>query len=109
MEFISLGTRGTLYFRAWSSPGSEMRYTRLLPVLIAVAVLAPFAVADQQLLTWNGGTGSWANSSGWTPAIVPNNNGTSTYAVTIDGGNAAQSTVSLGDTSTRPAYTIDAL
>jgi|HubBroStandDraft_2_1064218.scaffolds.fasta_scaffold05920_6 hypothetical protein len=32
---------------------------------------------------WNGGTGTWSASSGWSPSEVPNNSGSSTFNVNI--------------------------
>lgn len=32
---------------------------------------------------WNGGTGTWSASSGWSPSEVPNNSGSSTFSVNI--------------------------
>ena len=35
---------------------------------------------------WKGGTGNWGTSGNWTPAVVPNNSGSTTYAVTTGSG-----------------------
>ncbi len=65
-------------------------------VLAAVVILAFWACdlqAAQIASTWVGGAQGewggarqWGDASNWDPAIVPDNNATDTFAVTIDGG-----------------------
>lgn len=60
-------------------------------VLALVAVVLAFGVCNLQAAqiasTWVGGSkGEWGDASNWSPAIVPDNNPTNTFAVTINGG-----------------------
>jgi hypothetical protein len=68
-----------------------------------------FAQGAQQTAVWNGGSGTWTNTSMWSGGTVPNNTGTTTYAVLIDNGKPGASTVSFFSASgTVDALTIDA-
>lgn len=65
------------------------RWVMFRKVLALVAVVLAFGVCDLQAAqinsTWVGGvTGSWGQASNWSPAIVPDNGGGNTFAVTID-------------------------
>jgi hypothetical protein len=60
--------------------------------LIAALAVALFAAAPagaiegeppQVVVTWIGGEGSWHDPANWSPAVVPNNTETETYAVEI--------------------------
>jgi len=60
-------------------------------VLALVAVVLAFGVCDLQAAqinsTWVGGeSGMWETASNWNPAIVPDNDETNTFNVTIDSG-----------------------
>jgi len=61
---------------------------RIVLLLFFLLLAAGRASANQVVINWNGGTGNWSNASQWTPAIVPNNAGGTTYSVTIDGTSA---------------------
>ncbi len=67
------------------------RWVMFRKVLALVAVVLAFGVCDLQAAqinsTWVGGSqGEWGQASNWDPAIVPDNNPTNTFAVTIDAG-----------------------
>ncbi len=53
--------------------------------LLVMSIGATRSYADT-ISTWNGGTGNWSTAGNWTPAAVPNNSGSSAYAVTINSG-----------------------
>jgi hypothetical protein len=60
-------------------------------MLILTAIILVFAAsnlqAEQIHSTWVGGArGEWENPINWSPPIVPDNNATNTFAVTIDAG-----------------------
>lgn len=62
-------------------------------LLVLTAIIFSVVVCDLQAAqinsSWVGGfpeDASWEQSSNWDPAIVPDNNVTNTFAVTIDGG-----------------------
>jgi hypothetical protein len=61
---------------------------RITLLLLFLLLAAGPAGANQIAITWNGGTGNWSNAAQWTPAVVPNNAGGTTYSVTIDGTSA---------------------
>ncbi len=61
----------------------------LVLMLIVFAVVVGDLQAIQINSTWIGGSEedtSWERSSNWDPNIVPDNNATNTFAVTIDAG-----------------------
>ena len=68
-------------------------------ILVALAMAEP-ANAAQLAAGWTGGTGSWTDPTKWTTGAVPNNTGGTTYAVSIDNGNAAASKVTLSSATT---------
>jgi len=61
-------------------------------VLILTAIVLVFAASNLQAaqipVSWDGGGdgSSWNNANNWDPNIVPDNNATNTYAVTINAG-----------------------
>ena len=64
------------------------RWIMLRKVLALVAVVLAFGVCDLQAAqinsTWvSGAGGSWEQAANWSPAIVPHNDGTNTFNVTI--------------------------
>jgi len=61
-----------------------MKRTFLSATAILITLSSPLFAA-QINSTWVGGYGDWASASMWNPAIVPNNNGSQTFAVTING------------------------
>jgi hypothetical protein len=61
--------------------------------VFSAVLFAGIARADQQTVAWLGGVGSWNNAAMWSGGVVPNNSGTTTYNVLIDGGRAGASTV----------------
>ncbi len=62
-----------------------------------------------QEVTWNGGAGAWFTSSNWTPAVVPDNGGGTTYRVFIDGGlDGTASDVDLDASAAIDRITLDA-
>lgn len=64
------------------------RWVMFRKVLALVAVVLAFGVCDLQAAqinsTWVGGAGgSWEEAANWSPAIIPHNDGTNTFNVTI--------------------------
>ncbi len=57
--------------------------------------------------TWLGGDGNWNNNAKWSSGAAPNNSGGNNWAVKIDDGNAASSTVT--QTTASITVTIDKL
>ncbi len=70
--------------------------------LALLALLAPAMHADT-LSTWNGSAGNWSDPTHWTPAQVPNNNGSQSYSVTVPTGDA----ISLDTNPTVNALTLN--
>ena len=68
----------------------ELAAAGLAVLLFAVPPGAGEALAADA--TWNGGTGDWDTAANWTPAVVPNNGGT-TFNVLIDGGKTGTDSV----------------
>jgi hypothetical protein len=60
--------------------------TYFLMVTVAILLVSPI-IAAQIPVSWDGGGdgSSWEDPLNWNPDIVPDNNGTQTFAVTIDG------------------------
>ncbi|HUO07212.1 MAG TPA: hypothetical protein VM008_02685 [Phycisphaerae bacterium] len=66
---------------------AETNATDHLPVVADYTLVGLTPVA--QAVAWiSGRTGTWSTSSNWNPATIPNNGGTLSYAVTINGGTA---------------------
>jgi hypothetical protein len=90
----------------------RFRLPRASVALLAAAVggwTADRSLGGQQSATWNaatgvGGNGDWGMATYWEADVVPDNNGSTTYVVNVDGGKAATSAVTVSQ-----AYTIDAL
>lgn len=64
-----------------------------LSLFVLAAMMAPSVCAQQVPVSWIGGPGSsnlpnWQVPAHWNPAVVPNNNGTATYSVSITSANA---------------------
>ena len=57
----------------------------LIVVVIVLTSVVCSVQAAQVNSTWVGGYGDWGSATMWNPVIVPNNNGSQTFAVTIDG------------------------
>jgi len=85
-------------------------------ILIAAMTLSGFiaglernALAAPIGSTWNGGIGNWNNASNWdTDPLIPNNGGSNTFNVFIDGSKTGTtSDVSLDMTATIDNLTID--
>ncbi len=94
-----------------SSPSQvrSNRSRRALAAAIAanscLLAVDPPTHADVVTATWNGGGGSWSQAELWSSAVVPGNNGTSTFRVFIDGGRTSIASVVTFDVSA----TIDTL
>ncbi len=54
--------------------------------IVLLTLLASAAPADVINSNWVGTDGYWNNPANWDPPIVPDNNATNTFSVTIDGG-----------------------
>lgn len=79
-------------------------FKKVLILTAIVLVLSPCQIQAAQIsVTWDGGGDglSWADANNWKPNIVPDNNTATTFAVTVDAGQA-----SIGLTQNR---TIDQL
>jgi hypothetical protein len=58
--------------------------SRILFLLLLYCSPALLPVQAQQVaVSWNGGTGNWSTPINWSPVVVPNNDGTTTYSVGI--------------------------
>ncbi len=60
--------------------------------LLSLGFFAVSTAAADTISTWNGGSGNWSNAAQWNPAIVPNNNGSQAYDVSISNGTASLDT-----------------
>ncbi len=59
---------------------------KMLLLSVSISILLVCSLSAEQISsTWVGGWGDWDITSNWSPAIVPNNGGSQTFAVTIDG------------------------
>lgn len=56
--------------------------------------------ADVIYSTWIGEDGDWGTASNWDPAIVPDNNGSQSFVVTIDGGSGDKKQIGLSQSRT---------
>ena len=54
-------------------------------VLLAMALSASQLFADSVPVVWVDASGNWSTASKWSPAVVPNNGGGTTYTVTATG------------------------
>ena len=63
--------------------------------VLATSICALVPAASAATATWNGGTNIWESAGNWTPGIIPNNTGLTTYDVFIDGGKAVNSFVTM--------------
>lgn len=77
--------------------GVKQMRCRLLIVTVSIFILFIPGFLQAVLVdsTWNGGEGTWFSTRNWTPPGAPNNSDDDTFAVHIDGGNSAISTVTL--------------
>ena len=75
-------------------------------VALAVSTVEGFATPID--VDWNGGTGNWNAAANWTPAVVPNNSGPTTYRARIDNGKTTTtSTVALDTNATVDGLVVD--
>jgi hypothetical protein len=75
------------------------KYNIFQSLMLAVLCFYPMlAIGQQTNSTWNGGTGSWSNASGWNPSLVPNNSASATFSVNIIAPNSNVSLDVLGAT-----------
>ncbi|MBN1491783.1 MAG: hypothetical protein JXA69_17855, partial [Phycisphaerae bacterium] len=82
-----------------------MRKNLTLAVALMVCALTTGSLFGAEVdATWIGGTGNWGEAADWDIGVVPSN-GTDTYSVFIDGGDAASASVVTLDLSA----TIDTL
>jgi len=56
--------------------------------------------ADVIYSIWIGEDGEWASAGNWEPSIVPDNNGSQSFAVTIDGGSGEKKQVGIQQSRT---------
>jgi len=75
--------------------------------LLFVTTFTSVATAANLNATWNGGSGAWSITAKWSGGVVPNNAGTDSFSVFIDGGKATASVVTLDVSSTVTNLTID--
>lgn len=87
--------------------------TPALPVpkvlLFAALVLARPGLGAEIDATWNGGDGNWGVAAHWSGGLVPNNSGSNSFHVAIDGNPPVASTVAFElSTATISSLAIDA-
>jgi len=79
--------------------------------LVFTAIVTIFSISSYAATinsTWVGGEqGMWETASNWNPAIVPNNNGTDTFNVTIAAVITGDNERSIGLTQSHPINCID--
>jgi len=76
---------------------SSKRY-QIVCLLVGFASFATGLNADQVAVSWVGIAGNWSDASDWKPAVVPNNSGGTSYAVTVNG---------IGMFPTNPSVNVD--
>ncbi len=65
----------------------KKKMTFLHSIILGLFLLVCSVHAQNTQSTWIGGTtGNWNTGTNWNPGVVPNNNGTNTYDVTINSG-----------------------
>lgn len=82
-------------------------WANLFSLALVLVFLVSTVVAGEINSTWNGGEGYWNTVANWNPLGVPNNGGSNTYNVFIDGGSGVNSAVSLNTNATIDNLTID--
>ena len=61
-------------------------FKKAIVLTVIVTILPISSYADTISSTWAGGEfGLWGEAENWDPVIVPDNNATNTFNVTIDG------------------------
>src|SRR5262245_15155273 len=83
------------------------RQHRLLPALAFLILTVPARSEAQLTATWNGGVGSWSDPGAWSVGAVPNNAGSLTFDVLIDGQQSVESDVTLDLDATIDGLDID--
>ncbi|MGE9295705.1 MAG: hypothetical protein ACQKBV_05400, partial [Puniceicoccales bacterium] len=75
---------------------------RIIALTTALALLTGEASAQAVFVNWNNpGDGNWSAPANWNPQVVPDNNGTTTYNVTINSSSPlAPTTVTLDQQAT---------
>jgi len=90
-----------------------MNRTRRRASIALLLALAPSAsLAATQNITWTGGstTSNWEDPSKWSPNVIPNNTGLTTYNVLIDNGALSAADVRFNTPEFGPEfYTVDSL
>lgn len=82
-------------------------YSVVATLLVAICAVSSPALSQTDVV-WNGGIGFWNNAANWTPNVIPNDAGGSTYRVLIDDGNGTASFVTLNQSATVSGLVIDA-